>query len=410
MSDEHAHNDGAHEVDKMPSGRLFNILFILGSLTLALCIGVIQLFNQQVRNIEGERVAGGYESQQEYVAEMDAVADGYGKYEIVKPGAEGEDGDSKPDQVTTRYFIPVEKAQQQLLDDPGLLSGSRPDGNWAQTGTGKKVEEWGGLPGPVTPKKPELKKLGKGEKPGGPAEPRDHRFAFTVSGDDLVLLGEAPTDEVSEAIEAAAKKTHFGDNVRNKLKVTGAPGKPGYDSAYERGLAAIDLMSTGTVKWTAGKLTVQGFVAEADQAKLDEVTGAPGTPMGTIELATTEAADACDEQFARTLRKPIAFEGEGEAGATQISDNAGKVLDKLAAIAKECPGRIMIDGHTHTDGDGAANKRLSLQRANAVSAALQERGLERRRLRAKGYGGERPLVEGAAGEKKNPRIELHIAR
>lgn len=408
MSDEHAHDDGAHEIDKMPSGRLFNIVVILGGLTLALCFGVIQLFNQQVRNIETERISGGYATQQEYVAEMAEVADGYGKYEIVKPGGEG-----KPDVVTTRYFVPVDKATQQVIDDPALLKGSTPKRDWAGTGTGKKVQEWGGLPG-ATPQKPGPKR-GDAKKADDAAKvkgPRDHRFAFTVSGEDLVLLGEVPTEDVSKAIEAAAKKTHFGDKVRNKLKVTNAPGKPEFKPAYERALAAMDLMSTGTTKFTAGKLSVEGFVADADKAKLEELTKAEGMPMGKVEINSSEAADACDKKFAKALRKSIAFDdADGKPGAV-ISAKSAKTIDKLVALVSECPGRVMIEGHTGTEGEAAANKQLSLQRANAVSTAMQEKGVEKARLRAKGYGGERPVATGddAAAQKKNQRIEVRIAR
>ncbi|MBV1862090.1 MAG: hypothetical protein KUG77_26955, partial [Nannocystaceae bacterium] len=110
MSEEHGHNDGAHEIDKMPAGRLFSILAVLGSLTLGLCFGVIQLFNQQVRYVEGERAREGNASVLTYAAEMGSVAGGYGEYEIVKPVGEG-----KPDKVTTRYFMPVGKATQQAV-------------------------------------------------------------------------------------------------------------------------------------------------------------------------------------------------------------------------------------------------------------------------------------------------------
>jgi|GEM_PF-1712632 len=405
MSDEHAHNDGGHEIDKMPSGRLFNIVIILGGLTLALCIGVIQLFNQQVRTLETERVSGGYDSQQEYLSEMASVADGYGKYEIVKPG-----GKDKPDTVTTRFFVPVDKATQQVLDNPALLKGKRPPRGWDGTNTGKKVEEWGGMPG-ATPRKPGAK---PGAKPGDAKEaakakgPRDHRFAFTVNGEDLVLLGEVPSEDVSKAIEAAAKKTHFGDKVRNKLKVTNAPGKPEFKAAYERAIAAIDLMSSGSSKWTAGKLSVQGFVPDANKAKFEELTKAEGTPMGKVDVASTEVADGCDKKFAKALRKPVQFETD----SADISPKSDKVLSKLATIAGECPGRFMIEGHTDNQGAADANKQLSLKRANAVSAALQEKGVEKARLRAKGFGQERPVAsnDDEAGRKKNRRIEVHIIR
>ncbi len=403
MSDEHAHDDGAHEIDKMPAGRLFNIVVILGGLTLALCIGVIQLFNQQVRTIENDRISGGYSAQQAYVAEMGEVAEGYGAYEIVKPGGEG-----KPDTITTRFYIPLDKAEQQIIDNPALLAGARPDKTWASTGTGKKVDEWGGLPKP-TPRAPEAKKLGDAKDAANVKAPRDHRFAFTVSGEDLVLLGEVPSEEDSKAIEAAAKKTHFGEKVRNKLKVTSAPGKPGFKAAYERAVAVIDLMSSGNAKWTSGKLSVEGFVPDADREKFDALAAAAGgPPMGELEIASTETADKCDARFAKALRKPIRF----ETGSAEINPASMKVLDKLSAIAAECPGRLIIEGHTDDQGEAAANKKLSLERANAVSAVLQEKGIDKKRLRGKGFGQERPLApnDDEASRKKNRRIEVHIAR
>ncbi len=403
MSEEHGHNDGGHEIDKMPAGRLFNILAILGTLTLGLCFGVIQLFNQQVRQIEGERAAGGNASEQAYNAEMSSVAGGYGEYEIVKPVGEG-----KPDKVTTRYFMPVDKASQQVIDNPALLAGKPAAKDWAGTGTGKKVQEWGGMPG-VTPKKPDAKALGDAKAAAAKKAPREHRFSFAISGEDLVLLGEVPSDADSKALEAAAKKTRFGDKVRNKLKVTNAVGKPGFDAAYKRALAAVDLMSSGSTKFTAGKLSMTGFVPDANKAKFDELSqAAGGPPMGTVEVASTELADECDKKFAKALKRPIRF----ATASADIDEKSMKVLDKLAAIAKECPGRFVVEGHSDNEGMPDANKQLSLKRANAVSASLQEKGVEKKRLRAKGYGQERPIAsnDDEAGRKKNRRIEVHIAR
>ena len=49
------HGGAGHEVDKMPSGRLFNLLFGLSALTLVACIGVVQLFYRQVDTIRDTR-------------------------------------------------------------------------------------------------------------------------------------------------------------------------------------------------------------------------------------------------------------------------------------------------------------------------------------------------------------------
>ncbi len=404
MSDAHGH-DGGHEIDKMPAGRLFFILAILSALTLGLCLAVIQLFNEQVRNIEGQRAAEGYANQAAYMTEMTSVAEGFGKYEIVKPG-----GKDKPDQITTRYFVPVDRAKQQMLDNGALLAGTRPGKDWAKSGTSGKIKEWGGLPSP-TPRRPDAKKLGDAKaladlKKG----PRDHRFSFAVKGEDLLLLGEVPSDDVSKTVEAAAKKTHFGDKVKNKLKVTNAPSKPGFDAAYTRALAALDLMSSGSAKFTAGKLSLNGFVPDANKEKFEALKSqAGGPPMGAVDVASTEVADSCDADFAKLLKRTkIRF----ATGSADVDPKSDALIGKLSDVAKRCPGTFVIEGHTDDQGAADANKRLSLDRANAVSAKFQGNGIEKARLRAKGFGQERPVSpnDTEAGRKKNRRIEVHIAR
>lgn len=89
---------------------------------------------------------------------------------------------------------------------------------------------------------------------------------------------------------------------------------------------------------------------------------------------------------------------------------AGKeVIEQIAAaLKKETSLKILIEGHTDNTGDGAHNKQLSDDRANAVMNALVAGGIEKSRLTAKGFGAERPLVANDSEENKakNRRVEL----
>lgn len=138
MSDSHHdHEPGGHEIDKMPNARLFNLLFGLSILTFVACLGVIQLFNRQVEDIENQRAAKGSYKLADYNAKMAAVAEGYGKTTIPEEGAE---------EPVTRYFIPEAQARKQLLDNPELLSGAKAYPGWENTGTFGTIKEWGGMP------------------------------------------------------------------------------------------------------------------------------------------------------------------------------------------------------------------------------------------------------------------------
>jgi outer membrane protein OmpA-like peptidoglycan-associated protein len=74
--------------------------------------------------------------------------------------------------------------------------------------------------------------------------------------------------------------------------------------------------------------------------------------------------------------------------------------------------RIVLEGHTDATGDAAANKALSRQRAEAVEQILTAGGVAADRLKAEGYGQERPLAENTTetGRARNRRLELVVVR
>jgi hypothetical protein len=128
-----AHDDhgvGGHEVDKMPSGRLFNLLFGLSALTLVACIGVVQLFYRQVDSIRDVRDTKQSFQLAEYRQEMDDVKGGR-VLEMTDddgvPGAEGGRGVFE----TKRYQMPLAEARKRVLEQPQqLLKAGRPYRGW----------------------------------------------------------------------------------------------------------------------------------------------------------------------------------------------------------------------------------------------------------------------------------------
>lgn len=70
--------------------------------------------------------------------------------------------------------------------------------------------------------------------------------------------------------------------------------------------------------------------------------------------------------------------------------------------------RVMVAGHTDSDGEDAYNKDLSQRRAQSVVDYLAGRGVARDNLLARGFGDERPVAsnETAEGKAENRRVEL----
>jgi len=83
-------------------------------------------------------------------------------------------------------------------------------------------------------------------------------------------------------------------------------------------------------------------------------------------------------------------------------DEINKMLQQNSAL------KLSIEGHTDNTGNAAVNKKLSLERANAVMAELVKAGIAKSRLKTAGFGAERPLVSNATDEGKaqNRRVEL----
>jgi outer membrane protein OmpA-like peptidoglycan-associated protein len=72
--------------------------------------------------------------------------------------------------------------------------------------------------------------------------------------------------------------------------------------------------------------------------------------------------------------------------------------------------RIRIEGHTDSDGDEAANLKLSQARALSVKTYLESKGIAATRIESEGYGETQPLESNATseGKAKNRRTVFRV--
>ncbi|MCA6364180.1 MAG: OmpA family protein [Bacteroidetes bacterium] len=82
-----------------------------------------------------------------------------------------------------------------------------------------------------------------------------------------------------------------------------------------------------------------------------------------------------------------------DSGKSVLKPESKAELDKLVNLMKRYPQLIIeIDGHTDASGSDELNQRLSEQRAESVANYLVENGIERSRLRTKGFGEKTPIA------------------
>ena len=87
-------------------------------------------------------------------------------------------------------------------------------------------------------------------------------------------------------------------------------------------------------------------------------------------------------------------------------------LDRVAAVlARDPQTTIIVEGHTDSTGSDAYNQQLSERRANSVARYLAQRGVNASRIKAIGYGEQRPVASNdtAEGRQKNRRVEIRIS-
>ncbi len=99
------------------------------------------------------------------------------------------------------------------------------------------------------------------------------------------------------------------------------------------------------------------------------------------------------------------------SGAATLPAGELPSLDKIAELLADHPKlSIRIEGHTDSYGADDLNQTLSAQRAEAVEAALVERGVDAERISAAGFGSSRPIGDNAtaAGRSENRRVEVYV--
>jgi outer membrane protein OmpA-like peptidoglycan-associated protein len=99
------------------------------------------------------------------------------------------------------------------------------------------------------------------------------------------------------------------------------------------------------------------------------------------------------------------------SGSANLPARQLPTLDRTAALLSARPELVArIEGHTDSSGNAEINQRLSQQRAEAVRAALIERGIDPERLVAEGAGAARPIADNATaqGRRQNRRVEIYV--
>ncbi|MUJ37912.1 OmpA family protein [Aliivibrio fischeri] len=117
--------------------------------------------------------------------------------------------------------------------------------------------------------------------------------------------------------------------------------------------------------------------------------------------------------------EPVAIKQEQSKSHQNLFKNNGSELapeshaelDSIAAILIEHPqATVNIVGHTDSSGSEAYNQKISEDRAKSVSDYLQEKGVKKTQINARGEGESNPIATNktAEGRSANRRVDIEI--
>jgi outer membrane protein OmpA-like peptidoglycan-associated protein len=124
------------------------------------------------------------------------------------------------------------------------------------------------------------------------------------------------------------------------------------------------------------------------------------------------AESSLAEQLRRTGRM-VLYGLRFDVNSAVLRKESEKTLNEIfEALRHDLSLKVLVEGHTDSTNTDAYNQTLSEQRAKAVVDWLLAKGIQTRRLKAKGFGRTRPVASNntAQGRALNRRVELSVIR
>ncbi len=259
--------------------------------------------------------------------------------------------------------------------------------------------------------------------------PVSRPFAWRiVKGErEVTLTGAAPSEAAKAALAARARQVFDNREIVDRMHVAGGAPSPAWRRIALDAIDQVARLERGEARINDGRLVIIGegernavqairrrytaplpapFLARAE-------VGVRGEPLAIAELQDLDLTDArpevCAQAFQRLMQTNVI---NFESGSAELDRASLPLLDTLASVALRCDRfTIEVSGHTDNQGDRALNLDLSRRRAEAVVAYLTTLNVERERMRAVGYGPDRPVEANTTpqGQAANRRIVFSVS-
>jgi cytochrome c oxidase subunit 2 len=175
-------------------------------------------------------------------------------------------------------------------------------------------------------------------------------------------------------------------------------------------------------EWMSKQTAMYESVKSTLPEKTEVVLASMEAPVSAIELKGAAETGIENQLIAfindasRPVDKTTWFSFDRllfETGKAALKSESNEQLDNMVAILNAHPDvELKIGGYSDNVGKAADNLKLSDERAKAVKAELEKRGVAAARLAAEGYGDQFPVGDNKTeeGRAKNRRIDVRVTK
>jgi len=250
-----------------------------------------------------------------------------------------------------------------------------------------------------------------------------YRFSAVKTDDGVVTLdGYVPSDDVRRNILADAN-SRFDTVIDSQIRLASGQPSDHWPAVISSKLADLSSLDNGKLLVEDYQVLLTGKTGDASlrEAINGSIVNLPEgyngaanilvPDLGVAQVGKVDSQSVCQELFnsLKGNNKVNFASGKAELRGAATFD----LLNNLASAAEQCETfRVLVDGHTDSEGAEEYNQWLSESRANSVVEYLTGQGVSADRIEARGYGELKPITSNDTreGMARNRRIEFIVTQ
>lgn len=226
----------------------------------------------------------------------------------------------------------------------------------------------------------------------------------------VIVAGAVPDEATRAAVLKRLRELYGHERVVDRIEVDSVIAPPNWRERVVGMLGPeLGAVSAGELKVDGNSVRISGQVGnEAERQQVASALANAAGPGYQVKNALVGGGITKQDVLDQALAGRIV---EFQSGSATLTGNGRVVLDEMvAALRKVGDQQVQVIGHTDSVGAREANVALSLQRAIAVKAYLEQHGVAADNLSVQGFGPDRPVADNATdeGRARNRRIEFRV--